>query len=180
MKRVSVVTLFLAVAFLATSHAEARTKKKKTEREPSSEQKFCGTWIHGEHSYVENYSHFKPTTLLGTVKDNKFNLQVLARAQGGRWDIIKDIGHLECICLKGQRDGNFLASVTGVFECNGGPERHAKPDSDGESTKFVPKNLVHSNGKAFTECQDPAEQQQDFQGRQICVNAQGDYYFIAD
>lgn len=45
---------------------------------------------------------------------------------------------------------------------------------------FTPVTLIHSNGKAYTECQDRAEQQQSLQGRQVCVNSNGDYYFLAD
>ena len=46
--------------------------------------------------------------------------------------------------------------------------------------KFVPRKKITSNGKAFTECQDAREQQQSFRGRQICVNAKGEYYFLSD
>lgn len=50
-----------------------------------------------------------------------------------------------------------------------------------ESAKvYVPKHLVHSVGKAYTECTDASEQQQPRGKRQICVNAAGDFYYLAD
>ena len=58
------------------------------------------------------------------------------------------------------------------------------PDECGEkifedAAAFKPRYLVHSNGKAFTECQED-EQEQVLRGRKICVNAEGYYYFLAE
>lgn len=49
-----------------------------------------------------------------------------------------------------------------------------------EAAQFKPKHLVHSVGKAYTECQDAAEQEQKFNKRKVCVNADGDYYYLAN
>ena len=48
-----------------------------------------------------------------------------------------------------------------------------------DAAAFKPRYLVHSNGKAFTECQED-EQEQVLRGRKICVNAEGYYYFLAE
>lgn len=44
---------------------------------------------------------------------------------------------------------------------------------------YKPRRLVHSMGKAFTECQDD-EMPIGFKGRDACVNSAGDYYFLAN
>jgi hypothetical protein len=50
-----------------------------------------------------------------------------------------------------------------------------------ESDKiFVPRKIVHSEGKAYTECTDAAEQKQRYKKRQVCVNQQGEFYYLAD
>lgn len=45
---------------------------------------------------------------------------------------------------------------------------------------YRPVNIVHSNGKAYTECLEQDEREIGFRNRRACVNRQGEYYFIAD
>lgn len=65
----------------------------------------------------------------------------------------------------------FSASAKSLSACLNDP---ALPQD------YRPRTLVHSSGKAYTECQDEAELQVGFKDRQACVNQRGEYYFLAE
>lgn len=45
---------------------------------------------------------------------------------------------------------------------------------------FRPVKIIHSNGKAYTECLEQDEQEIGFRARRACVNKAGEYYYLAD
>lgn len=45
--------------------------------------------------------------------------------------------------------------------------------------EYRPRTLVHSNGKAFTECIGQDEVRAGFKGREVCILRDGQYYFLA-
>lgn len=46
--------------------------------------------------------------------------------------------------------------------------------------EYRPSKLIHSSGKAYTECQGQDEIPAGYKGRQVCINRSGEYYFLAN
>lgn len=70
--------------------------------------------------------------------------------------------------------------IVKIFSSRALPLSKCLNDANLKST-FRPKTLVHSSGKAYTECVLPDEEEQILlRGRRACVNSANEYYFLAE
>ena len=83
-----------------------------------------------------------------------------------------------CGCVSASTNTDDFKKIVEIFSSSALPLAQCLSDKN-LPQDFRPHTLIHSSGKAYTECR-AEEEQIGFHERQACVNKQGEYYFLAE